>query len=371
MLMLHGSAFLTGIAQSGPRGEDRLVSANWGMLSAARRAGDGAFMLRGMLSLDPLTIRRGFYPLLFQTGEEHDGVPIVDGQHPHDFFMELAAAYARRVTPGASLLLYAALVGDPALGPAAFPHRSSSAENPTAVLGHHLQDSTHIAADVLTAGWDSGPWRLEGSGFHGQEPDDHRWDIEQGPIDSWSGRLSFRPAGDWVAQVSRGRLRDPEAHEPGDVTRTTASLLFGRKIEDGGVDLGLVWGRNDREGGLRLNSYLAEGAWKFRERHFLFGRFERLDRDELFADDPAQEAAFASAGIASFTIDALTVGYTRNLGAPRRLETGLGADATIYRFPSELDPFYGASPKAFHLFLRLRGHASSPTASMPGHEGHH
>jgi hypothetical protein len=73
---------------------------------------------------------------------------------------------------------------------------------------------------------------------------------------------------------------------------------------------------------LRLNSYLAEGSWRLQERNFLFGRFERLDRNELFADDPVQEAAFRSAGIESFTIDAFTLGYTRSFQWLRNVETG-------------------------------------------------
>jgi hypothetical protein len=47
-------------------------------------------MLRSMLSLETLTIGKK-YPELFQTGETIGGRPIIDAQHPHDFFMEVAA----------------------------------------------------------------------------------------------------------------------------------------------------------------------------------------------------------------------------------------------------------------------------------------
>ena len=369
-LMLHGNAFITDVQQTGPRGEDQIVSANWFMLAGARSVGTGAMMLRGMLSLDPATIRQSFSPQLFQTGEEHDGTPIVDGQHPHDFFMELAVAYARPFGRMSSLLLYAAPVGDPALGPVAFPHRSSNAENPTAVLGHHLQDSTHIASDVITAGWDFGTFRMEGSGFHGEEPDDNRWNIDQGPIDSWSLRGSFRPTRDWVAQLSRGKLTDPEAHEPGDITRTTASVLYHREFPDGGLSSGVVWGRNDLEEGRTLGSYLLEGAWNFSRENYVFGRFERVDRNELFADDPVQEAAFSTAGIRFFTVDAATLGYTRDLPWLPRWQTGVGADITSYRIPSTLEPFYGRSPLAYHLFLRIRRSGSAAHAAMPEYKNH-
>ena len=370
-LMMHATAFITEIQQTGPRGADQVASANWFMLSATRGAGKGGLMLRSMLSLDPATVRQGFYPLLFQTGEVNDGEPIVDGQHPHDFYMELAFAYARPFGTKSSLLLYAAPIGDPALGPAAFPHRDSNAENPTAVLGHHLQDSTHIASDVLTAGWDTGAFRFEGSGFHGAEPDEKRWNIDQGAIDSWSGRVSYRPTENWVAQVSRGKLEDPEEHEPGDVTRTTASILTHIDLSKGRLAAGLIWGRNRLEDGLVLDSYLVEGSWNFKQKNHLFGRFERVDRNELFADDPAQEATFEAAGIRFFTVAASTLGLTRDFTSFPGFQTGIGADATFHRIPSELEPFYGRSPKAYHAFLRIRWHGPRVPSAAPEHTGHH
>jgi hypothetical protein len=103
-----------------------------------------------MVSLDPATITDRRYPLLFQTGETAFGTSIVDGQHPHDLFMELSARYTRPLTDATSMVLYFAPVGDPALGPVAFPHRVSAMELPQATLSHHLQ-IRHIANGVLPA----------------------------------------------------------------------------------------------------------------------------------------------------------------------------------------------------------------------------
>ena len=367
-LMFHGQAFLVDAQETGPRGEDQIFSPNWAMIMATRSAGKGAILLRSMLSLEPATIRQGFYPLLFQTGEEADGEPIVDGQHPHDFFMELAFAYSRPLGKKSFLLLYAAPVGDPALGPVAFPHRVSNDEHPVATLGHHVQDSTHILYDVLTAGWDVDKFRLEASAFHGEEPDDQRWDIESGPIDSYSGRLTWRPTSEWVAHVSRGRLHEPEEHDPQDITRTTASVLWFHPTADGHVTAGAIWGRNYLEtDGLTLNSYLLEGNWNFKRKNYLFGRIERLDRNELFGNDPAQEAIFAAQGIDSFTVNAFTLGYTRDFFARKGWLLGAGADAIFYSFPSDLDPFYGSSPNSYHFFLRLRYQGSGSHSATSGH----
>src|ERR1043166_2545165 len=134
-------------------------------------------MLRSMLSLEPITVG-DYYPELFQTGETIHGRPIVDGQHPHDFFMELAAEHAHAIGTGTVGYIYAAPFGDPALGPVAYPHRASAAEIPQAALSHHVQDSTPIAGSLLPIGGQRGMFGAAVSGFHGREPDHtNRWDI--------------------------------------------------------------------------------------------------------------------------------------------------------------------------------------------------
>jgi hypothetical protein len=65
------------------------------------------------------------------------------------------------------LSFYFAPMGDPAMGPTAYPHRASASENPIAPLGHHLEDSTHVSDDVITAGFTYRRARIEASGFHG------------------------------------------------------------------------------------------------------------------------------------------------------------------------------------------------------------
>ena len=146
--------------------------------------------IMNMLSFEPATISNRRCPELFQQGETAFGRPIVDGQRPHDFFMELAALYDYKLTDRTLLSFYVAPMGDPAMGPPAYPHRASASENPIAPLGHHLQDSTHIAADVITFGIGHRSLRLEASGFHGREPDEYRWNINSGKIDSWSARVT-------------------------------------------------------------------------------------------------------------------------------------------------------------------------------------
>ena len=68
-LMWMAQAFVVDTQQTGPLGDDKFYSTNWGMLSALHPLGGGNIMLRTMLSLEPATVVANTYPLLFQTGE--------------------------------------------------------------------------------------------------------------------------------------------------------------------------------------------------------------------------------------------------------------------------------------------------------------
>jgi len=343
--MLMGTAFVSDIQQSGSRGGDKLYSTNWFMASATHKIGSrDAFQAVLMLSLEPATITDRRYPLLFQTGETAYGKELVDAQHPHNFVMAAGLQYMHQFSGATFLELYAAPVGDPALGPVAFPHRASAAEIPQAPISHHLQDSTHISDDVLTAGIAHRQFRLEGSAFHGAEPGENRWIIQAGSIDSYSARLWFFPSSNWAAQVSAGRLAHPEALEPGDQTRVTASLAYSRPMHGATWSSTAIWGRTHSTATRHnLNSYLLESVLPLTHDNLLTGRFELVDKDDLFA----------TAG-PSYRIAAYTGGYTRDLALFRAIETGIGANFSVYAIPSAIQPYYGRRPVGADLFLRVR-----------------
>jgi hypothetical protein len=167
MLMFHANVFVAAEQQSGARGGGKLFSTNWFMGAAQHKLGPGTLTGRLMLSLEPATISDRRYPLLFQQGETAFGKLIEDAQHPHDFIMELAALYDLKMGANNLLSLYFAPVGDPAIGPTAYAHRASASENPVSPLGHHQQDSTHIADEVVTVRLTHRILRIEASGFHG------------------------------------------------------------------------------------------------------------------------------------------------------------------------------------------------------------
>ncbi|MSO20406.1 MAG: hypothetical protein EXQ56_08065 [Acidobacteria bacterium] len=359
--MGNGEIYLNTLQQSGPRGGGKFFSANRFMGQAQRSLGKGSILLRSMLSLEPATVTKQYYPLLFQTGETVFGKPLVDGQHPHDFVMELGVQYARPLAEGTLLSLYFAPVGDAALGPVAFPHRASAAELPQATLGHHLQDSSHIANEVLTVGVRHRFLRVEASGFHGAEPNETRWNIDHGSFDSWSVRATLFPSDRWIAQASLGRLRKPEKLEPGDIMRATASLSFRDSLPGGSFDGSIIWGRNHKTvNGQNLNSYLAEAVYRFRQVHAITGRIESVDKDELFAAD-AHDAARQdqkSLDTQVFRVQALMLGYSRQLAELRYARLHLGGNFTIHRIPDQIKARYGETPIGGLVFLVM--HFSPP-----------
>ncbi len=344
--MLHYNAFLAYDDQSGARGDEQFNSINWLMLMATKRSPENELTLRTMLSLEPWTTTAKGYPLLFQSGEAYHGEPLVDRQHPHDFFMELAARYRRALPDRTVFSLYVAPAGEPALGPPAFPHRLSAMDNPAAPISHHWLDSTHISFGVLTAGIARDKWQIEGSWFNGREPDEDRWGIDLTRLDSYAGRLSWNPTPEWSAQVSLGYLESPEElHPRDDLWRTTASMMHLQKLGAGAhLATTLGWGRNDTHGS-KTDAVTLESSWTS-GRNSVFGRAEYVEKTGEELDAPPHEQTLG--------IKQLSLGAARELVHNRPWQLALGGAATYTFKPSRLDSLYGDHPIGFWIFLRLR-----------------
>ena len=279
---------------------------------------------------ESLTSPHPGFPELFQTGETYHEQPLVDHQHPHNVFSELAALYTVLVSEKVSWLLYGGPSAEPALGPVTYMHRQSASEDPEAPLGHHLQDSTHTSFGVVTTGFifdlsklnfsKLGALKIEGSAFNAHEPNEERWSIQLAPLDSWSFRATSAPTRNWTAQYSYGRLFHPEAIDPSNERRQTASLEYNREWSAG-----------------KLRNFLA--------RNYAYSRLELVDKDELFPQTPIHPA---------YRIGAYTFGGVRDLAHNEHWQVGLGGDVTFYSKPAALDPIYGNAPVSFHLFVRVR-----------------
>ena len=244
---------------------------------------DGSTLnLRAMLSPDPLMGKSG-YPLLLAAGETANGVdPLVDRQHPHDFFMELSASYSKRLSEKDSLYGYIGLPGEPAFGPPAFMHRMSAMDSPEAPITHHWLDSTHIVFGVTTLGWAHDRFKIETSAFKGREPDEERWGIDEPKLDSWSVRASWNPSSDWALQASYADVSAPEQLEPDeDETKWSASVLHTRRLgETGWWSSTLAWGRKTNSHDESKDGWLLESALHPNDRWTVFARAERIERRE-------------------------------------------------------------------------------------------
>jgi len=243
--MYHALFNLVYDHQGGPRGADKTFVNGMFLGMAERPLGEGTWGLRAMLAPDPFMGANG-YPLLYATGETADGrAHLIDRQHPHDLFMELATTYSYDFSKNSSMYVYAGLPGEPALGPSTFMHRTSGMDIPEAPITHHWLDSTHITFGVMTAGVVLNTWKIEASAFRGREPDQYRYDIEAPKLDSYSARVSWNPIRELSFQVSWGHLNSPEQLEPDrDEDRFTASAIYTQPFgKDNIWSTTFAWGR--------------------------------------------------------------------------------------------------------------------------------
>jgi hypothetical protein len=351
MLMQDGSAYLMLNRQGGPRGGTGATAPNWWMGMADRSVSRGALRLTGMFSLDPATVGTDGYREIFQVGEALDGKPLIDRQHPHDFWMQLSASWRSSIGSHTGVTFTGALAGEPALGPVAFMHRASTLAIPFAPLGHHTFDSTHVSFGVATVGVDRGPFTLEASAFNGREPDQRRWNIDLGRMDSVSARLWYRPAPAWELQLSSGHLVSPEQLGHGNVVRTTASASYthGDPAHMLAATVGVGMNSTDeatrhagfgevtRGWGGTLVSVRAELV-QVESVLLLTGEVPHSSADEARRD----------------AVGALTAGVQRDLRRWRGFTMAVGANGTLYRVPQMLKATHGAHPGSFQLFLQLR-----------------
>jgi hypothetical protein len=351
MLMLHGAIFPRYTNVSTRRGDDRIDAPNWIMAMFSHPLGENIQLgLRAMMSLDPLTEQGRGYPLLLQSGESWHDQPLHDRQHPHDLFDELSLSLSQKLTADLSGYLYFGYPGEPAIGPPTFMHRPSAMDDPDAPISHHWQDSTHVTFGVATAGVQWRNVKIEGSIFTGREPDEQRYDFDRPRFDSYSGRISWNPTPDLALQVSHAYIESPEALEPAvNRHRTTASLIYNRVLgPDSNWATSLVWGQNDdtREG--KTESVLLETNYQ-RQRDTVYARWERVEKS-------GHELVLAPSDLDEvFPVNAVSVGYVRDLSHGNKIDIGLGGQFTIDVWPDELDRYYGGGPGyGFEVFLRIR-----------------
>jgi len=355
MYMLHGNVALRYTNQDftnqGSRGGNKVDAPNWFMGMAQRPVGkNGLLSFNLMMSLDPLTEQGYGYPLLFQTGESWHGVPLVDRQHPHDLFSEVAANYTYAFSKKTDLSLYIGYPGEPAIGPVAFMHRPSAMSNPDAPISHHWSDATHITFGVATVGFRYDQFKIEASSFTGREPDEDRYDFDKPRFDSWSTRLDYNPSANWALQVSHAFVKSPEALMPDEnIYRTTASATYSLPFGNNKTfNATALWGLNKTPGQQGDNSVLLEGDIRIKKLD-LYTRFEFVQKNTeelnlnsiIYGDDTI------------FPVNAITLGINYDLFKIGPLNLAAGGQLTYYGVDNKLTSLYGSNPMGGEVFLRL------------------
>ena len=363
---LNGVAFVQGIYEpsdrhrTGGAGTRQAAGINWGMAAARRNLGGGRFGIRTMFSAEPWTVPNCGALSLLATGEVCKGDTIHDRQQAHDLFMELALDYDRRLRGPWRWQVYAGLAGEPALGPAGYPHRASAIANPIGPVTHHWLDSTHVTFGVVTVGVHNQRWKGEASVFNGREPDERREDLDLGAFDSVAGRLSFLPTERLAFQLSAARLREVGSDFPfpnqDPATRVTASAIYHRPLGANGiwattVALGANHARQTVAGGI-LNATtvaaLLESSVTFSERHTVFARGE-------LGGMPAHHLHAHRYSTSVFVVGKIQLGYLRHLSAMKGVQPGIGGSASVSFLPPLLAPYYsGRAAPSVGVFFSLQ-----------------
>jgi hypothetical protein len=219
--------------------------------------------------------------------------------------------------------------------------------NPIAPVAHHWLDSTHISFGVVTGGVYGRKWKAETSLFNGREPDDRRYNVDLGALDSYSGRLWFIPTSRLALQVSAGHLKDAEGTPDGateNINRITASLTYHTIVNNRTSATTVAWGQN-RESHQSTSAFIFESALDLTRSGVLFMRGEIIQKTPAELVLPIDDEE-------PFTLAKAQVGYTRWLAQGRGLKVGVGGSAGVSIVPKNIQAFYGgrASPEVAAYF---------------------
>lgn len=337
--LFHG--FVAHVTHANEVGPDEARSAtfstNWLGLGAARDFGRFVILARGRVSLEPYTIQDDTYPQTLQYVSAEGGGPLVDQMRPHDLFGEAAVQIGFRPTDNTMLHVYGALVGDPALGPPPAELRASGMEFPEAPLSYDIAETWHDSVNVMTAGFTTRWFKVEGSLFQDAVTTGDHTELPDGGSDATSARLTLTPSPNVALQVSRGTLGE-DANER---RITSASLSYGTQS----AAMTAQWTRRERDDTPAETAYGIELALRS-SRNTLMGRAEWVDRPEGFPD----------------VIDATTfeqtthysVGYIFDVLAAQSYRVGAGVNIDYHTQSHDLPERYGHKPQTVYAFVRIR-----------------
>jgi hypothetical protein len=207
---------------------------------------------------------------------------------------------------------------------------------------------------VVTAGLVLDNWKIEASSFRGREPDQHRFDIEEPKLDSYSARLTWNPIRELSLQVSAGHLHSPEQLSPEvNEDRITASATYTQPFGQNNLwSTTFAWGRKMNHPGNTLDGFLLESELIFNRTYTLFMRAERVAEDELLENVAGMPETGTRMPV--FMVNKVSIGGIYDVPVADHLKLGIGGLVSKYALPSTLKPFYGGDPTSFMVFLRFK-----------------
>jgi spore coat protein U-like protein len=337
----HGfNAHLTCVSETGPEEQrNEAFSTNWFVAGAQRTLGSRGFVLvRGRASLEPFTIPDDDgYPQMLQYVSPESGGVLVDRMRAQDLIGEAALDAGFRFGASALIHVYAAVVGDPALGTAPFALRASGSDFAEAPFAYDVQEPFHDATSVVTLGFASRILTLEGSVFHEAVTFGDHTEIDNGDIDSSSARLTITPTPNLAIQVSRGTLGEDAAERK----VSTASIAYGSE----NAAATALWTRREREGLPTETAYGFELALRG-TRNTAIARAEWVDRPAGFPDTLSTTATEQTTHFA--------VGYIFDFIATPTFRAGAGVNIDYHTQSHELPDRYGHKPQSIYAFIRIR-----------------
>jgi hypothetical protein len=366
--MLHGAAYGQYDHQNGFRRETQRGLIDWEMLMAMRTVAGGLFRVNTMTSFESLVLGQKGYPQLLQTGGTYQGGRLVNHQHPHDLVNELAAVYDHSLIGGVAGSVYAAVVGEPALGPVAYMHRPSAAADPFAPLGHHWQDASHESFGVITLGLYSRALKLEGSIFNAREPDEYHYNFDYvgARLDSYSGRITVNPTAGLGVSIWGGYLMAHDRLEtPIGMQRYGASILTENEIGGRKWSSAAIWGVNIHHHGSREHNHdpnatnvkfyhvsasaLLETTVAVAKRSEVYARLEQVSKS-------GDELGFLGGDLTQlYTIRSVSLAATRDFVSLGPASIGLGIRGSVNLLPETLRLTYqGTTTSGYSAFVRVR-----------------
>ena len=339
-LMFRANQFAAYSGTSGPRGQSRTTGPGlWMLMFDTALSPRNRFRVDVMGSLEQLTVGDRGTPQLLQTEN-------LDAMHAHDTIMGLEFRDVMDLGPDGrrQLTLLFAPRGAASYGPVPFMHRQSAEGNPDAPLGHDFQDGLHDVSTVLGVAYRTGATTFEATAFSGSEIS---WPFPLHGPDSFALRLNHDlfngvTVGASFADVLLATGTGSEEHDQ----FSAAWIATSQPIGVATLKTSLVWGRHKAGSEADQDSFLAEAVYS-RGRNSFYGRAESLQitPGQLdIAPAPRPDAKW---------VQAVTLGYERNLMKRDGVALYLGGSYTLDIVPQAFQGAYGGDPHGEKIYARI------------------